>query len=77
MIAQQLEQTLQTTMKECTNEAEEDTIFVDFMDAENYETPIYQEVDYAKREALKSTCERYLQVYNEKARSKAMNIVLF
>lgn len=32
IISDQLEQTLQTSLKECTNQEEEDTIFVDFFD---------------------------------------------
>jgi hypothetical protein len=32
ILTEQIEQTLLTNMKECTNEKEEDTIFVDFFD---------------------------------------------
>lgn len=32
IIVDQIEMTLMTNMKECTNENEEDTIFIDFFD---------------------------------------------
>jgi len=43
--------TLLTNMKECTNENEEDSIFVDFFD-ENAPN-VYQEVGYNERIKLK------------------------
>lgn len=43
LIADQLETTLQSKIAECTNENEEDTIFVDFME-ESSGKQIYTEV---------------------------------
>ena len=51
IIAEQIEMTLLTNMKECTNEKEEDTIFVDFFD-ENAPN-VYQEIGYNDRAKLK------------------------
>jgi len=62
-------------MKECTNEKEEDTIFIDFFD-ENAPN-VYQEVGYGERDKLKSIVEDKLKEYNEKARKSQMHIVLF
>lgn len=55
VITEQIELVLLTNMKECTNEKEEDSIFVDFFDesAPN----VYQEVGYADRDKLKQIVE--------------------
>lgn len=74
MITEQLELTLGSNIKDCTNEEARDTIFVDFFDegASN----VYQEVGYGQRTELKKTCEDHLDKYNEDSRGK-LNIVLF
>jgi dynein heavy chain len=46
-------------MRECTNENEDDTIFIDFFD-ENAPN-VYQEVSYAERQKLKSIVEDKLK----------------
>lgn len=77
IVAEQLELSLQSNIKDCTNENEEDTIFVDFVQESVSERVIYVEVPYKDREQLKKLCENYLAAFN-KANSKLyMNIVLF
>lgn len=49
LISDQLEQVLQTNIKEVTNNEEQDTIFVDFFD-ESQNRQIYIEVPYKQRE---------------------------
>ena len=51
IITEQIELHLNSNMKECTNELEQDTIFVDFFD-ENAPN-VYQEVPYGERDKLK------------------------
>lgn len=75
LVSDQLEQQLQTDMKKCTNEEEEDTIFVDFMEV-NQGKNVYVEVAYKDRAEMKKICEEKLVEYNEKA-SSPMPIVLF
>jgi dynein heavy chain len=55
-------------MKECTNDMEEDTVFVDFLE-ESQGKPVYNEVHYKDREMLKQFCEDKLKDYNEKSKS--------
>jgi hypothetical protein len=62
-------------MKKCTNEEEEDTIFVDFMEI-NQGKNVYVEVAYKDRHEMKKICEEKLVEYNEKS-SSPMPIVLF
>lgn len=52
LINDQLEQTLQSSMKECTDNEERETIFVDFFDSTE-DRQIYIEVVYKQREELK------------------------
>lgn len=66
IITEQIEITLMTNMKECTNEKEEDTIFIDFLD-ENAPN-VYQEVAYHDRDKLKVIVEDKLKEYNDKAK---------
>jgi len=66
IITEQIEITLLTNMKECTNEKEEDTIFIDFLD-ENAPN-VYQEVSYHDRSKLKVIVEDKLKEYNDKAK---------
>lgn len=75
MIAEQLELTLASNIRECTNEDQAETIFVDFFDegASN----VYQEVTYQQRVDLKKLCEEKLETFNEKMKAQSMNIVLF
>ena len=75
MITEQLELTLGSNMKECTNEELLDTIYIDFLDEGAQD--IYQEVSYNDRENLKNLCDAKLDHYNEKYKSKSMDIVLF
>jgi dynein heavy chain, axonemal len=75
IITEQIELVLLTNMKECTNEKEEDTIFIDFFD-ENAPN-VYQEVGYTERDKLKTIVEDKLKEYNEKAKRAQMHIVLF
>ena len=51
LISDQLEQSLQSNMKECTDNDENDTIFVDFFD-ESQSRQIYIEVPYKQRNEL-------------------------
>ena len=74
LISDQLEQSLGTNMRDCTNETEEDTIFADFMEESGGK---YVEVQYKDREALKKMVEDKLKEYNDKTKASAMNIVLF
>ena len=76
LISDQLEQTLQSSMKECTDPDENDTIFVDFFD-ESQNRQIYIEVVQKQREELKKIIEDKLVEFNEKFKSAAMNITLF
>lgn len=62
-------------MRECTNEEETDTIFVDFME-ESGGKPVYIEIGYKERAQLKHTVESKLDEYNKNQRS-SMPIVLF
>ncbi len=57
---------MQTNYRDCTNEAEEDTIFVDFMEEENAGRSVYKEVEYQERAALKVAIETKLKEYNGK-----------
>jgi dynein heavy chain len=65
---------LQTTIKECTNDNEDDTVFANFMEESGGK---YIEVSYAERENLKKFLEEKLIQFNTDNKSKAMNIVLF
>ena len=76
LISDQLEQTLQSNMKECTDNDERETIFVDFFD-ETEDRQIYIEVVYKQREELKKIIEDKLVEFNEKFKAAAMNITLF
>ena len=73
LVSDQLELVLSTNMRECTNEEEQETVFVDFMG----EKDVYMEISYAERGNLKILVEEKLKDYNEKSKSSAMNIVLF
>lgn len=63
-------------MKECTNQEEEDTLFVDFFD-ETQNRQIYIEVPYKQRGELNKLIEDKLGEFNEAYKSAAMNITLF
>lgn len=76
LVSDQLEQTLQSSMKECTDNDENDTIFVDFFD-ESQNRQIYIEVFQKQRDELKKIIEDKLVEFNEKYKSAAMNITLF
>lgn len=76
LISDQLEQTLQSSMKECTDNDENETIFVDFFD-ESQNRQIYIEVFQKQRDELKKIIEDKLVEFNEKYKSAAMNITLF
>jgi len=76
LISDQLEQALQSSMKECTDPDENETIFVDFFD-ESQNRQIYIEVVQKQREELKKIIEDKLVEFNEKFKSAAMNITLF
>jgi len=52
LVSDQLEQTLGSDMRKCTNDLEEDTIFVDFME-ESAGRNIYIEIDYKTRMQMK------------------------
>lgn len=62
-------------MRECTNEEEADTIFIDFME-ESGGKPVYIEIGYKERSQLKQTVEQKLDDFNKNQRSP-MPIVLF
>lgn len=62
-------------MKECTNEDESDTIFVDFMEQSSGK-PVYIEISQKEKIVLKQAVEQKLEDYNKKQRSP-MPIVLF
>lgn len=76
LISDQLEQTLQSNWKECTDNEDRDTIFVDFFD-ESQNRQIYIEVVVKQREELKKIIEEKLVELNDKFKSAAMNITLF
>jgi len=76
LISDQLEQTLQSNWKECTDNEDRDTIFVDFFD-ESQNRQIYIEVVVKQREELKKIIEEKLVEFNDKFKSAAMNITLF
>ena len=77
LVQDQVEQVYQSNMKECTNQNEDDTIFIDFGDANVQDQDVYQEVPYDDRAHLKVICEEKLQSMNEKSRGQAIDIVLF
>jgi len=62
-------------MRKATNDEEQDTIFVDFLE-ENSGRNIYVEVPYKDRKDLKTFVEDKLEEYNQKQRTP-MPIVLF
>ena len=62
-------------MRKCTNDEEEDTIFIDFLE-ENSGRCIYNEVAYKDRKDMKAFVEDQLVQYNAKQRTP-MPIVLF
>lgn len=76
LIADQLESTLQSNIKECTDHDENDSIFVDFFD-ESQSRQIYIEVPFKQREEMKRLVEDKLTEFNDKFKSAAMNITLF
>ena len=76
LIGEQLELPLQTSMKECTDENETDTIFVDFFD-ETQPRQIYIEVPYKQRDELRKVVEDKLAEHNSASSGGAMNIVIF
>lgn len=51
-------------MRECTNEEEADTIFIDFME-ESGGKPVYIEIGYKERSQLKQTVEQKLDDFNK------------
>lgn len=53
-------------MKECTNEVDEETIFVDFMEETGGK---YVEVAYKDRDIMKKYVEDKLKEYNEKTKA--------
>ena len=67
--------TLQSNMRECTNDELDDTIFIDFLDEGAKD--IYQEVMYNQRDELKKVAEEKLEKFNEEKKGQSMNIVLF
>lgn len=62
-------------MKKCTNDIEEDTIFIDFLEV-NQGKNVYVEVPYKDRGEMKKVIEESLADYNSKANSP-MPIVMF